>query len=269
MDLKASSEAVDTAEILSCVAGTNHRIEIISTLADAQFNLRELSDRLGVPRTTLRHNLEQLEEHGLVNETLDRSYALTPLGKATLSGLEAFRSRVQTEARLEPLFSCIDPSTFDFDTRALQDADITVAQQAFPHLPGQTLLDAMKAGQSVSAVLPSVLPLDSDDLEKLGNGHDTRLDLTLTTEVAAAIRQQFSIDLVALDDEEQHTVRVTTEDLPYGLVVIDERAYIQGFDDGEKPHVLVETDDPCCREWVEVEISSCRSEATRLTEAEV
>ena len=46
-----------------------------------------------------------------------------------------------------------------------------------------------------------------------------------------------------------------------------ERAYVQGFDDEGKPHVLVETGNQCCREWVETQISTYRGDATRLAEA--
>ena len=46
-----------------------------------------------------------------------------------------------------------------------------------------------------------------------------------------------------------------------------ERAYVQGFDGEGKPHVLQETDNPCCREWVETQSGSYRGDATRLAEA--
>lgn len=266
MDVKASPETVDTTEILSCVAGTDHRIGIITALADDELDLRDLSDELGVPRTTLRHNLEQLQEHDIVDETLDRTYALTTLGQATLSGLDAFRSRVETEARLAPLFSCIHPSTFEFAPTALEDADITVAERPFPHRPGQRLLDAIQDGQSVTAVLPSVPPLDSDDLEKLATRDDCSLNLTLTVQVTEVVRQQFPTTLSKLADHERHTIRVTSADIPYGLAVIDGQTFVQGFDDDGKPHVLVETTNQCCREWAETEMESYSSEATRLAE---
>lgn len=262
------SDTVDADEIIACIAGTKHRARILSVLSTESLDIRDLSDEIGVPRTTLRHNLEKMEDANLITETLDRTYTLTPLGEATLAGLRAFRKRIETEARLEPLFSCIPASKFDFDISAFEGATVTVARRACPFLPAKTLLEALVDGDDVVAALPSLPASASEMLFKDSREARPNVELLITPQVANVLVEEFSVRPEVIHEDDGIRVAVTNHEPEHGVAIVDDRAYIQGFDDEQKPHVLVQSDDPRCRDWVTSKLETYRTDSVPIHDRE-
>lgn len=181
--------------ILSCVAGSDHRWTVLSTLADEELDLRDLSDELGVPRTTLRHNVDRLLEHDLVEEALNRTYRLTPVGHATLVGLDAFRERVETATRLEPLFECVCPSELGFDVTALSDAEVTVARATRPFEPSFRMAEVLRDAASVVGIMSSLPPLTDDDFQELFSGESPSIELVVNDGLLEDVEREPTCEL--------------------------------------------------------------------------
>ncbi|MFC7077362.1 ArsR/SmtB family transcription factor [Haloarcula halophila] len=60
--------------LLTATRGGANRARIIDTLSDRPMNANELADELDVGYKTIRHHMEQLEDHGVV-ESGDEDYA--------------------------------------------------------------------------------------------------------------------------------------------------------------------------------------------------
>ncbi|MBV0900922.1 ArsR/SmtB family transcription factor [Haloarcula salina] len=60
--------------LLTATRGGANRARIIDALSDRPMNANELADELDVGYKTIRHHMDQLEEHGVV-ESGDEDYA--------------------------------------------------------------------------------------------------------------------------------------------------------------------------------------------------
>lgn len=52
-------------DTLQCIASTKHRASILLATAESAKDLRDLSEELAIPRTTVRHNIKQLADADL------------------------------------------------------------------------------------------------------------------------------------------------------------------------------------------------------------
>jgi len=255
----------EVQELLDLVAGTPIRVEVLSVLADATLDLRDLSDRLSVPRTTLRHNLQQLIKGGLVEETLDNEYRSTSLGRTVLNGLAAFSEHVETALRLDPLFSCLSPSRLDIDIRRLSSAKVVEATKAEPYAPHLRLTELVRNASTVRACFstnPFLIDLNG---KRIFGREDCDVSLLVTTDVADVLHADHQEELAPFVRNRQLNIGVVeTNDLDYGLAVIDDRTVILGHDANGKPHALVETTDDACREWARDNLDRRRASATPL-----
>lgn len=253
-------------EIMQCVAGTEHRTDILRTLSEENKDLRDLSDDLDIPRATLRHNLGKLVDTALVETTVGNEYRVTPLGEATLSGLAVFREPLDVATRLNPFLSRIDYDEFDVPLSALKDGELTESTRANPFAPSRRVEDVLRS-QSVTTCYLPILPLSlgSDRQETVPfNGVHFAAPPDILSGLAKRNKAVFN-DLVERNRVFQ-TANPQTDSL--GLLQTDTEAFVLVPDDNQKPHAFVEdSSEPFC-EWVNYNLGKIFSDASHLTEPE-
>lgn len=234
-------------ELLGFVAGTPLRCRVLEVLATEDLEVREITGRLDAPRTTVRHNLGKLEEAGLVVESRHQEYSATTLGLGVFRGLQAYREEVAVVAELEPFFECVSPVTFDGDLRRLAGAELTVSDRADPYAPAQRLVDRLGAADSVTGMMAAMPPLSDPEI------HDhlayTRTRFVISPGVASILADEFEPAVANAVELDGFDVRVKPVDAPFGVVVVDDAVVLWATDENDKPHALVETDDPEFRAW--------------------
>jgi predicted transcriptional regulator len=262
-----TSNAVDeqAQDLLNHVAGTPLRIEILSTVADEPMDLRDLSDRLRSPRTTVRHNLDKMIDANLITETIERNYRCTSVGWAVLTGLETFAECLDAALRLESLFECFPPTEFGLDVSALTDAEVTTASRAEPYAPSRRLWEVIEQSEEIAGFLPiNPFLFGPPDCTAIQRG-ECSVSLFVTDDVVTILRDELestSENCLGQDDFELWTV--PERRLEYGLAIADEKVLILGLDENDKPHVLVEATGASCREWAGQRLDRLRTRATRL-----
>lgn len=247
-----SSEGGDSVvDLLGIITGTPHRCSILRETSNETKNLRTLSEDLGVPRTTLKHNLEKLIEHDLVENTLDNEYRPTTKGDIVLGGIEAYEDHVRAGFKLQPFFSCVPRDSLGVDQTALKDAEIIVTRRAKPHAPAERLANRLRNGSSVQGFLPALPPLSEPELEEFLIRDST--DLVLASCAYELLEEELPNLVTKIDG----TVGTTSDGPPFGIVMIDDQdVLLEGVDRNNKPHALVETDDSECYAWAQRKVSS-------------
>lgn len=256
-------------ELLNHVARTPIRIEILSILADEALDLRDLSDRLDSPRTTLRHNLQEMIEVNLIEETIENEFRSTPLGEIILDALTAFSDRVETALKLEPLFSCVSPSEFDFDIGNLSAVTVTESTRTKPYAPQHRLTALIQDARNVSGYIPTSPFLFNQTDVPIFQTTDSDISLYVPEEIADTLQAEHEAELKTLLQRGPLDIGVLSgANIDYGVARIDDRAVILGLDEHDKPHVLVEATDETVQEWASKRIDGLRTEACSIMGAD-
>lgn len=268
-DVSSSPFDPRTSDLLEHIAGTPLRTAILRTVAETPIDLRDLSDRLETPRTTARHNLKRMIEEGLVEETTDNEYLASALGRAVLSGLEKLDSHLETAIRLEPLLKCLDPAQLRLDLERLSDATVTTATRAEPFAPHKRLADLLGEATTLRGYFPTNPFLFNPTGTRLfepSSGHRT---LLFSADVARSLQDDLKDQLARSVTQSRLDLLIVPEGtLSYGVATVDDQYVIQGLDDNEKPHVLVESTDDGVGSWVEERLDVLVAEATPVGECD-
>lgn len=254
-------------DVLECIVRGDRRREIMERLQDGPAELRELSERLGMPRTTLRHSVERLAEHGLLAQVHAGKYRLTCLGGAVLDGLTEYDRHVETAIDVEPFMECAPVEELGIELCWLSEATLTEATPRSPYAPSRSLVEAMTDATEVVGFTPVLPAVSQRPFESLVADEEAVVRLVVTQPAADAIRVEF--DDSSPWGTEGTTIEVTPRGLRVGGFVVDDRAYLQGFDGNGKPHVLLETESAAVRQWVRDRLSTLRGSAGPLAAAKL
>lgn len=218
-----------------------------SAVSDSREDARTLVDRLDVPHSTVQRNLSKLEERGWVDVTVNRRYDTTPVGKMVFDGLDGLLGTAQSMDGLATFIDCVPFGEFGIELDVLADAECVVADADTPAAPLNEFVELLAGSEGFTLLTPHWNPAYSDVIDRqLDAGNDVRLITTgsqrslLTGSGVGAIEEQ--------PHDEQLTVALTDETLPFGLARVGEQIALVAYRDGAV-RVLVESDDPAVVEW--------------------
>lgn len=253
-------------EIIQCVAGTEHRGDILRTILEGTKDLRAISDELDIPRATLRHNLGKLIDIDLVEPTVDNEYRVTPLGEATVSGLTVFREPLEIATRLNPFLSRIDYDEFDVPLPALQDAKLKESTRANPFAPSRRVEDVLRSKSVMTChlpIFPSSLGSDGQETVPFSGVH-----FGAPPDILSGLANRNESAFTDLVEQNRVFQTATPTEASLGLLQTDTEAFALVLDDNQKPHAFVEnSSEPFC-EWVEYKLGKIFSGASRIDDPE-
>lgn len=232
------------------LARAEHRVPLLSALAEEPRHRRELEALTDVSRTTVGRSLRAMEERRWVRREGDR-YVATPLGAYVAGCASEFVECLRTERRLRDVWDLLPIGEDGVDVAAFSGAEVTVASADDPYAPVNRWVSLLAGSDRLRFVGSDVGLFEpcKDDLRRfiLEGMSAAVVD---PPEHARHIRQTYPElveDIFASGNVE---VRVH-DDLPgYGIGVLDDRVVVCGFHprDGTA-RVLVDTGDPAVREW--------------------
>jgi predicted transcriptional regulator len=236
----------------------------LEALATDPHDRRELERKLDVSRTTSYRFTRSFEEVGVMEKSHGR-YALTAAGEEIASAVATFETRVRTALRLEPVLEAVSGTTPAFDLEAFADATVTTTGYGDAHSPVNRCIRLLQATDSLRAVdMNSIAPLYLGDLVQLVvEGMVT--ENIQTPEAIANILAEYPDKCIEACERGNVTVYLR-DDLPYSLVVLDDRVGIGVRDrDARTLQMFVDTDSPGAREWAEAVFESYKRDAVEMT----
>ena len=220
----------------------------------------ELQDEIGVSRTTTHRIVRELTDKSLIRRA-DGLYELTPLGRLVASEVEGLQDTVEVAMQLEPLLPSLDRT--DIDVELLADATITVQEPGDPYRPVRRFISLLRESGTLRGFdTTTIAPMYVDEIR------DSILD-GMQTEV---IYLSPVIDQI-LDDHHEATVNAIEsgqlelfvhDDLPFGLVMFDDRVGVGGYDETGVLRVFADTDSPEVRTWANRLYEEYRDDATAI-----
>ena len=238
------------ADVAALLKVSVQRMDTLDALWSRPLRRAELESELDVSRTTAHRIVRSLTDHGLIERT-DGRYGLTEFGE--IATAEIFRVRTNFEAAdaLRPFLDAIADTPFDFDVSSFAQAVVTTSGPGDPYAPISRFMELIPGTDTLRGFdTTSIAPVFVDEIrqEILGG---MQVSVVYLPETAAQIADSYP-DELGSSMESGNMELFTSESLPFGLALFDDRIAIGAYD-GETGMLTVfaDTDDAEAIEWGE------------------
>lgn len=255
------------ADEIEFFGASRNRIEIISALSEeGPIEKYDLRERFDISRTTLKRNLDELEDRGWIREEPANEYRITLSGQIVEDGLSGFTEAIDDGRTLQPFLRWVDPAEFDLDPAVLAGADVTVAKGANPYAPVNEHVAALGRTGSFRGCLPVV---GRDALrtcrDRLGET-DGPWELVVTPEVLETLRSDSNLngEFEEIRGQDGLEIYVHEGEMPMFVGLYDEIVQIGVEDDRGVPRALASSADDRVREWAQEFYERCKGEGESL-----
>jgi predicted transcriptional regulator len=226
------------------------RASVLTALTEGPVRRRELESDLSVSKTTLHRIVTGFREHGLVEET-DGELSLTSLGRIAADEVSDYVERMGTARQIEPFLNnvSLDATEYDIDVVLFRDATVTLPKPGQPQRPVRRVMDLVEAAEDLRGFGPVLLPIYVEVFHReIRAGMETELLLApnVFEGLTAEYPEKFS------ESAETGLLEVSLhDDLPFGLVLGDDKIALLGYDDEGVLRILIEDDSEELVAWGE------------------
>lgn len=235
------------------------RADALSTLLDGPVDRAELMATLDVSRTTVHRLVRGLEARDLLVQEKNE-FTLTAFGRTVAAEVVTYRRRVTAAQRLQPFLETLTHPPVDVELDLFADATLTESKPTNPYAPVARFMHLLRESETLRGFdTTTVAPIYVEDIrsEILGGMETDVVYLSAVVEEMVAAYPE----AIAAAAESGKLTLSTHEDLPFGLVVFDDRVGLGGYDETGLLSVFVDTDAPAAREWALDRYRDYREEA--------
>lgn len=253
---------------IAFLSRSNHRIAVLTELAEGPRTRRKLREAVGVSRPTLGRVLAGFEERSWIARDGD-VYAVTPIGRVLVEEFTDLMGTVEALQELGELAPRLPLEEMDFDLRRLADATITTPspRDATAHVRREEALaeQAEEIRFFCNSAHPHMMRVYRDRIVEQGQ----RLEGVIAGDAMDAAADDPEMrdllrDMIASDRTTIHRYDGT---FPAMVGVLGETAVITPLGRSGLPLGMIETDDEVVFEWVEATIDAYKADAEEITVA--
>jgi len=255
----AGNESLDREFLVEVVK----RAPMLATLREEAMSPRDLQERLDVSKSTVHRNATSLSDRGLLDKA-DGEHTLTEFGRAIADVVSTFEADMGMIVRLAPMLGAVSGTEPLCPIDAFADANVTSTKQGDPFGPLARFISLVGETDSFRmADSHAIAPAYIDEIqERVLDGLEA--EVIERPEVAQDIMENHPRRCVRLCGSEHFTLKIH-HDLPFGLVILDDRIGV-GIRDSRTgtPRAFVDTDAKDARGWAKTIFDSYWDEGTRL-----
>lgn len=253
----------DDFDELAFLARSECRMAILETLADEARDLRDLSDELDVPRTTLSDNLLRLEEKRWI-ERADGVYRITMLGRSVRRIADSCLRSMQAARELSPFLETVSDVPDVIDVECLHGSTVVRADFPEPYAPVEQLLDAVDGASTLRGLTPVALPSFGEFFREQVLTEGLEVDLVIDEQLLGVIPEAVITQMRPGSAAGRVRFGVYGGDIPFGLLLLDDRLVLASTNEDGLIEAAVLNDSPDAYEWGESVYGSYRSEVERF-----
>lgn len=236
---------------------------MLKAVHEEALDRQELEHRLDMSRATSHRHTKSLTEKGLI-ERSNGNFTLTEVGEVVTGSVSTFETNTRTALHLAPVIGAIYGTTPRFDIAAFADATVTSAEHGDAYSPMTRFVSLLQKTESVRGFDTfSIAPTYLEEFQqRILDG--MRTEIIDPPAVTADVMTHFPEKCVQVCASDYFTLWVH-DDLPYGLVLFDDRIGIGVRDAKTRTlRTFVDTDSGVAREWAEAVYELYKAEAVRL-----
>lgn len=243
------------------------RRRVLEACTERELDRRELVEQTGLSRTTAYRATVELQERGWLAQTTD-GYRTTDRGGALVGAADAFLASVDAIERLEPLFAAVPSPELRANAHLLGAPRVTTVDASNPYRVVDRALERLETAEYARGVSSSINDAEAleqatamiDDVERL-----EWIFAESALEAHETVTDEAFFD--AIDRPHVDLGVVPNDAIPFSYTVDDDDVTITGHDANTGlPTVLVESDAPAARAWLETRFEAISAAATPITE---
>ena len=165
------NESLDQIQYL---VGSKNRVRVLDYLRKAPADREELSEQLGIPRSTLSRVLTGLEEQNWISQH-GPDCESTTLGAFLVEEFSSLMDAVETMQQLEDVIDYLPMDEIDFELSRLRDATIATPSQTDPGAPLRRAMELLREADEFIFLTNTVVSPLAETLQK----QTTQGDLTI------------------------------------------------------------------------------------------
>ncbi|WP_331234667.1 helix-turn-helix transcriptional regulator [Natronorarus salvus] len=241
----ASTEHGDDIDV---VIDLLRRSPLLEELQGAEYDRREIQDRLGVSRATSHRHTKLLDELGVI-ERVDGRFRLTESGALLVEACSRFKREASTALQLAPVLEAVKNAPVPIDNGAFAGATVTGAEHGDPHAPLVRFIALVRGTERLHALdLDVVAPARLDEIQgRIVEGMET--ELIGLPEVARDVIEGYPEKCIEACESGHLTVKLVDE-IPFALTIFDDRVGIGVTEpDTRILRLFVDTDADEVHEW--------------------
>ncbi|RQG92992.1 ArsR family transcriptional regulator [Natrarchaeobius halalkaliphilus] len=252
-------------EEIEFLALSANRVDVLRLLSDDRCTRRELAEATGASQATLGRILADFDDRSWVRRD-GSEYAATATGRLVATGFTDLQEIIETERTLREIVDYLPTESLSFDLRRLSDATITVPTQTRPNAPLQRLLGLLEdadevwtASHAFNEQTLTVVRERTLEGDQRFNGVFSRSAIEALTHDSGLRRR-----LEGLLETEHASVRITDEEIPLAVMIVDDVVTLLLRDDDGILRASVDVSDEVIRSWAENTFEAYWERATPL-----
>jgi|GEM_PF-1858294 len=263
----------DAVETVAFLARSEHRVRVLSLLADGPRSRDEITERVEATRVTLSRIFGDLEDRDLIaRDPTATTYELTRYGDLVYRDLDRLFGTVSIGRAYPGVVERLPAEWFDFDLRCLADGELVSGDEADPMSAARFVANAVRDATSRKALLGTFLSLPLHTFEEsLRTGEEPDGVVIFDADVAETmlddpnLRERWQGIESITDGPVYHRV---DERVPCGVAVHDgETVFLTVDREGGNGFDVIRTTHPDVVEWADRTIDEHRTGATPLAAA--
>lgn len=227
------------------LVASSDRPQILSACSDEAMRPRDIVAHCPACRSTVHRALNGFLERGWIEEH-GSSYATTPFGDDVLDQYHDLLGAVGRAHQFGSWFQAVDVASESLPDDVLERGSVVTATATNPTAPLERVSDlvATTGASIVRIVLPSFATVLTEAFERVRSTGGS-LHVAVPERVLEECADRFDADA----DESNVVVRSVDADPPFGMVVLESRVSLLGFDSRNRLVASLESDSPAVREW--------------------
>lgn len=240
----------ETVATIERIVRSPHRVRILRQLSLEPTTFEGLNGDLAAASRTTKRALELLKAEGWVSESASE-YRLTPVGTVFANCVLSCLNEAETILTLKPFLEQISPNQEYIDVELLLESNIEVVTQQLgtPYAPIERTIELLSSATTIRTLAPVIASVYADQYYRLITASGTNATTVLTPEVADYIRTESTTEMNHVLDTGNVEAFVCENDLPFGLLIVDDSVAMGAYDEYGTMRVLLVSDSVTVREW--------------------
>jgi predicted transcriptional regulator len=248
MSIETETDPGEVPDNIEFLTSSHNRVVVLRALTEGVAEPTELRRDLGMPRSTFRRVLSELQERRYI-EKQGRGYVATSLGEYVEEHFSDYITRMGTVEKLSEFYEHVPPSEIDVDTETIAESDIVLSESFNPHAPVERFLEALDEGEKLKGLAPVVSNVYTEAYQKALLEDSPASEVVFSRKIAEALlaRQEEMFEYVMETCLTQSYVY--DGEFTLGLAIIDGKVFVGSYDSDGIMRGLLENDTDEMLEW--------------------